>query len=166
MLHLSTTAILWIQKGPINPPSHNKSYFHVIIDAFSHFVVTVPIKSNNAKRLIKTRLHHWIIKFGPPLYLVTDRGSEYVNKEMAHLCTLLGIRHSPRTAYSPWTSALVVQNRSLGTNLRMFLHDTPKDWHSKFTCHAYAHISQPLSKLIDSPHEIVFHTQPRLPEYF
>ena len=31
-------------KGPINPPSHNKSYIHVIIDAFSHFVVIVPIK--------------------------------------------------------------------------------------------------------------------------
>ena len=28
-------------KGPINTPSHNKSYIHVIIDAFSHFVVTV-----------------------------------------------------------------------------------------------------------------------------
>ena len=114
-------------KGPINPPSHNKSYIHVIIDAFSHFVVTVPIKSNNAKTAIKTLLHHWIIKHGPPIYLVTDRGSEYVNKEMAHLCTLMGIRHSPRTAYSPWTNGLVeVQNRNLGTHLRMFLHDTPR----------------------------------------
>ena len=47
-------------KGPINPPSHNKLYIHVIIDAFSHFVVTVPIKSNNAKTAIKTLLHHWI----------------------------------------------------------------------------------------------------------
>ena len=79
-------------KGPINPPSHNKSYIHVIIDAFSHFVVTVPIKSNNAKTAIKTLLHHWFNKFGPPIYLVTDRGSEYVNKEMAHLFTLMGIR--------------------------------------------------------------------------
>ena len=77
-------------KGPINPPSHNKSYIHVIIDAFSHFVVTVPIKSNNAKTAIKTLLHHWIIKFGPPIYLVTDRGSEYVNKEMAHLLHTYG----------------------------------------------------------------------------
>ena len=102
-------------KGPINPPSHNKSYIQVIIDAFSHFVVTVPIKSNNAKTAIKTLLHHWIIKFGPPIYLVSHRGSEYVNKEMAHLCTLMGIRHSPRTAYSPWTNGLVeVQNRNLG----------------------------------------------------
>ena len=82
-------------KGPINPLSHNKSYIHVIIDAFSHFVVTVPFKAKNAQTAIKTRLHHWIIIFGPPKYLVTDRGSEYVNKEMAHLCTLIGIRHSP-----------------------------------------------------------------------
>ena len=41
-------------KGPINPPPHNKSYIHVIIDAFSHFVVTVPIKSNNEMTAIKT----------------------------------------------------------------------------------------------------------------
>ena len=76
----------------------------------------------------KTLLHHWIIKFGPPIYLVTDRGSEYVNKEVAHLCTIIEIRHSPRTAYSPWTNGLVeVKNRNLGTHLRKFLHDTPKD---------------------------------------
>ena len=87
-------------KRSINASSHNKSYIHVIIDTVSHFVDTVPIKANNAKTAIKTRSHHWIIKFGPPKFLVTDRGSEYVNKVMATLCTLMGIRHSPRTAYS------------------------------------------------------------------
>ena len=154
-------------KGPINPPSHNKSYIHVIVDAFSHFVVTVPIKSNNAKTAIKTLLHHWIIKFGPPIYLVTYRGSEYVNKEMAQLCTLMGIRHSPRTAYSPWTNGLVeVQNRNLGTHLRKFLHDTPKDWAFQVHMYAYAHNSQPLSELNVSPREIVFHTRPRVPLTF
>ena len=115
-------------KGPFIPPSHNKSYINVIIDAFSHFVVTVLIKSNNAKTAIKTILHHWIIKFGPPIYFVTDRESEYVNKEMAHHCTIMGIRHSPRTAHSPWKNGLVeVQHRNFGAHLRMFLHDTPKD---------------------------------------
>ena len=86
-------------KGPITPSSQNKHYIHVIVDAFSHFVVTVPNKSNNAKTAVKTLLHHWIVKIGPPIYLVTDRGSEYSNTDMAHLCTLLGIRHSPRTPY-------------------------------------------------------------------
>ena len=55
-------------------------------------------KANNAKTAMISLSHHWIIKFGPPIYLVTGRGSEYVNKEMAHICTLMGIRRSPRTA--------------------------------------------------------------------
>ena len=36
-------------KGPINPLSQNKPYVHVKVDAFAHFVVTVPIESNNAE---------------------------------------------------------------------------------------------------------------------
>ena len=154
-------------EGPINPPSHNKSYIHVIFDAFSHFVVTVPIKTNNAKTATKTLLHHSIITFGPPIYRFTDRGSEYVNKKMAHLCTLMGITNSPRTADSPWTNGLVeVQNRNLGTHLRMFPHDTPKDWAFQVHMYAYANNSQPLSELNVSPQEIVFHTQPRIPITF
>ena len=86
---------------------------------------------------------------------------------MAHLCTLMGIHHSPRTGYSPWTNGLVeVQNRNLGTHLRMFLHDTPKDWAFQVHMYAYAHNSQPLSELNVSPHEIVFHTRPRIPLTF
>ena len=153
-------------KGPINL-SHNKSYIHVIIDAFNHFVVTVPIKANNAKTAIKTLLHQWIFKFGSPIYLVPDRESEYINKEMAHLCTLMGIGHSPRTVYSPGTNGLVeVKIRNLGTHLRMFLHNTPKDWALHVHMYAYAHNSQPLSELIVSPDEVVFHTQPRKPLTF
>ena len=86
---------------------------------------------------------------------------------MTHLCTLMGIRHSPRTTYSPWTNGLVeVQNRNLGTHLRMFLHDTPKDWAFQVHMYAYAHNSQPLSELNISPHEIVSHTRPRIPLTF
>ena len=88
-------------KGAINPPSEHKSYTYAIVDAFSHFIVFVPIKSNIAKTAVKTLSHHWITKYGPPIYLVTDRGSEYINKDMAHLWTLMGIRNSPRTAFSP-----------------------------------------------------------------
>ena len=124
-------------------------------------------KSHTTKTVIKTLLHHCSIKFGPPIYLVTDRGSEYINKEMAHLCTLMGIRHSPRKAYSPCTKGLVeVQNRNLGTHLRMFLHDTPKDWAFQVHMYAYAHNSQTLSELNISPREIVFHTRPRIPLTF
>ena len=143
-------------KGPINPPSNQNSYIHVIIDAFSHFVVTVPIKENSAQNAVNSLLHHWITKFGPPVHLVTDRGTEYIISELANLCTTMGIRHSPRTPYAPWTNGLVEnQNRNLGTHLRLFLHNTSENWSTQVHMYAYAHNSQPLSELNLSPYEIV-----------
>ena len=94
-------------KRPVNPPSKQNSYIQVLVDAFSHFVVTVPVKQNNAQNAVNSLLHHWITKFGPPIYLVTDRGSEYINSELANLCTKMGIRHPPRTPPAPWTNGLV-----------------------------------------------------------
>ena len=111
-------------KGPISPSSQNNSYIFVIIDAFSHFVVTSPAPNITSKYTIQTLLHHWITKFGPPQYLVTDRGTKYINQDIAHLCSLFHINHSPRTPYSPWTNGLVeVQNRNHGTHLRIFLQN-------------------------------------------
>ena len=154
-------------KGPINPPSNQNSYVQVIVDAFSHFVVTVPVKQNDAQIAVNSLLHHWITKFRPPVYLVTDRGSEYINSEFAKLCTTMGIRHSPRTPYAPWTNGLVEnQNKNLGTHLRLFLHNTPENWSTQVHMYAYAHNSQPLSELNLSPNEIVFFTIPRIPISF
>ena len=48
----------------------------------------------------------------------------------------------------------------------MFLHDTPKNWAFQVHMYAYAHNSQTLSELIVSPHDIVFHTQARMPLTF
>ena len=119
-------------KGPINPSSKLNSYIHVIVDAFSHFVVTVPTKQNNSQNAVNSLLHHWITKFGPPVYLVTDRGSEYINSE---LCTTMGVRHSPRTPYAPWTNGLVEnQNKTLGTHLDFFYIIHQKTGLLKFIC--------------------------------
>ena len=146
-------------KGPITPASQNKSYIHVIVDAFSHFVVLVPIKSNNAKTAAKTLLHHWIVKFGPPIHLVTDRGPEYINTNMAHLC-ILWVLDTLLEQLTP----LGLQNKNLGTHFRMFLQqNTPKDSPHQVHMYAFAHNSQPLSTLDISPHEIVFHIRPRIP---
>ena len=45
-------------KGPINPLSAHKSNIHVIVDALSHFIVTVPIKSTTLK--LQSKLYYTI----------------------------------------------------------------------------------------------------------
>ena len=79
----------------------------------------------------------------------------------------MGIRHSPRTLYAPWTNGLNEnQNRNLGTHLRLYLPNTPENWSTQVHMYAYAHNSQPLSELNLSPYEIVLHTIPRIPIIF
>ena len=154
-------------KGPINPTSNGNQYIYVIIDAFSHYIVTVPTPTNNSRNAINALLSHWIVKFGPPQYFVTDRGTEFINTDMTHICSLFNIRHSPRTPYSPWTNGLVeVQNRNLGTHLRIFLQDPPNNWSTQASLYAYAHNTTPINNLKLTPHQIVFHTTPRIPLTF
>ena len=153
------------QKRHNNPLSQNKSYIHVIVDAFSHFVVTVPIKSNYAKNAVETPLRHWIIKFGPSIYLVTDRGSKYIYRYGTSLYSYL--HDSPRAPNSKRTNGFVeVQNKHLGIHFCKFLQNTPKDCPYQVHLQAYAHNSRPFSAFNVSPQDIVSHTRPRIPLTF
>ena len=75
---------------------------------FSHLVVTVAIKSNNAKTAVKSLLHHWIIKFGPPVYLVTDHGSEY---NIADMALSLDKRTHLSSKQEPWYTPSYVPSK-------------------------------------------------------
>ena len=128
-----------------------------------HFIITNPTPNINSKHAINTLLYHWITKFGPLQYLVTDRGTEYINPEMVHLCSLIHIKHSPRTPYSPWSNGLVEnQNCNLGPLLHLFLLDPPNNWSIHTQMYACAHNATPLSTLKLSLHQIVFHIHPRI----
>ena len=48
----------------------------------------------------------------------------------------------------------------------MLLQNTPRDWAYQVHMYAYGHNSQPFSSSNVSPHEIVFHTPPRIPFTF
>ena len=113
-------------KEPISPCSEGISYIFVKVDAFGHFFVTHPAPYVSSKHAIKTLLHQWITNFGPPQYLITDRGTEYTKQDMAHLRSHFSINHSARTPYFPWTNCLdEVQNRYHGTHLRLCLQKPP-----------------------------------------
>ena len=72
-------------KGPISSSSQNNSDIFVIFVAFSHFVVTNSAPHISPKYAIQKLLSHWghlKTTFGPPQYLLTDPGTEYIDKDM------------------------------------------------------------------------------------
>ena len=52
----------------------------------------------------------------------------------------LGITHTPRTAYSPWTNGKVeIQNKHLGTHFRIFFDQAKGNWSDLAAKFAFAH---------------------------
>ena len=118
------------------------------------------------KYAIQTQLHHWTSKFNPPQYLVTDRGIEYLNQDIAHLCSPFNFNHSPRTPYSPWINGSVeVQIRNLGLHLRLVLQNHPTNWSFQTQMYAYAHNTTSLSQF-KLPHIKLISLHPRIPITF
>ena len=81
----------------------------------------------------------------------------WVSDTLLEHLTLLGQRAS---------FLVEVQNKNLGTHIRMFLQNTPKDWAHQVNMYAFAHNSQPLSTLKVSPRELFFLIRPKIPLTF
>ena len=65
-------------------------------------------KGTNSKKTFTTlKIQHWISKFGPRQYLITAKGTENPNSEMAYRCTVFSYRHSPGISDTFWTNGLL-----------------------------------------------------------
>ena len=108
----------------------------------------------NDQFAVNSLFDQWIPKVGPRQYLITERGTEYLNSEMAK-STLFKTRQPPRSSLAPGSNGTVeVQIINLGTHLRMFLHDTPENWSIQVHFFACAHKCQPLSVHEIPPYEV------------
>ena len=109
-----------------NFAAEGNHYSIVIFNHFSKYTVTVSTPTNTAQYAVDSLTQHWISKLGPPDYLITHKGIEYLHSDVAICCTLFSIRHSPKTFHAPWTNGPAeIRNKNLGSHLPVLLDDTP-----------------------------------------
>ena len=94
-------------KRPLNLASEGNHYFHVTVDQFSVYIITVPTPKTIVQYAVYAIIHHWISEFSHLQYLITDRRAESFNFEIANCWNLFSNRYSPRISDVPWTTGLV-----------------------------------------------------------
>jgi len=95
-------------KGPINPPSNGYKYILVIVDTFSRYIQAMPTKDCSSKTAIEYLLAYiYIYRFGIPNYIVSDRGSHFLNKDFMHTCTNLDIQLKYLSGFNPQANGTV-----------------------------------------------------------
>ncbi|KAF0096477.1 MAG: hypothetical protein FD144_5878, partial [Rhodospirillaceae bacterium] len=79
---------------------HNR-YILTVVDLFTKYLVAIPLPNQLATTVGEAFLHHWVLIFGAPMRLLTDRGLNFESAVIANLCTMWRIDKVRTTAYHP-----------------------------------------------------------------
>ena len=87
--------------GPLPKTEGGNTYVLMMVDQFTKWVECVPLPSQSAEVTAKAAVDHFFSRFGAPLQIFTDRGSNFESKLFADMCRLMGIEKTRTTAYRP-----------------------------------------------------------------
>eukprot|EP00731_Ephydatia_muelleri_P034119 Em0047g38a len=103
--------------GPL-PPSNGFTHLLTIVDRFSHWPEAVPLNDISTFACAQALIYYWISRFGIPMDMSTDRGSQFTSQLWSSVAKLLGITLHHTTAYHPQANGLVERfHRHLKTSL-------------------------------------------------
>ena len=114
--------------GPY-PMSHGNRYICVCVEAFTRYVVAVPIRDKTALSVARVLVREVVAKFGLFQSLQTDNGREFQNEILQHMCQMLHIDQLRITSYRPSSNGRCeIINRTLHSLLGKVVADNQRDW--------------------------------------
>ena len=109
--------------GPLDPPESDNTrkprYLLTIIDSHTRWLEATPLTEITSQSICQAFIGTWVCRFGPPLNLVTDRGTQFTSELAHNLTSILGIHHIRTSAFNPRANGIVERShRSLKASLK------------------------------------------------
>lgn len=92
--------------GPM-PPSEGFRYCLTMVDRFSKWPEAVPLTDITAESVAAAFYAGWVARFGPPLRLTTDQGTQFESSLYQALTKFLGTSQQHTTPYHPASNGQV-----------------------------------------------------------
>lgn len=115
--------------GPVNRSEKGNKHVLIITDAYTKYAEAVAIPDKEAVTVATGIFNRWICRFGIPDSVLSDGGTEFVNKVAQALFDQLNVKKMTTTPYHPQCNAQAeVINKSLARYMRTMLEDDQLDW--------------------------------------
>ena len=112
--------------GPL-PPSNGHTHLLTIVDRFTRWPEAIPLSNTTTLTCAHALVTNWIARFGIPMDMSSDRGSQFTSHLWNSISQLLGTKLHHTTAYHPQSNGLVERfHRHLKSSLKARL--TGPNW--------------------------------------
>lgn len=143
--------------GPLDKDSCNFSYILTLQCDLTKYIEAYPLTSKHAESVAAAFVNNFILRYGIPNMVITDRGTEFINNMFDQVCKLLKISHLKSTAYHHQTiGALENNHKHLISYLRTQTNNEPQNWSSWLPYWSFAYNTTVHSETKFSPYELVF----------
>jgi hypothetical protein len=143
--------------------SGNK-YLMVVEDYLSNYVIVAPLADKTAETIAEVFLKQVVLVYGPPAVVHSDRGSEFRNKVMTELCTMIEAKKIFTTPYHPQADGKVERfNRTIQRMLACYVSADQKNWDVILPYILYAYNTTTSRKHGRSPFNIIYGRDPKNP---
>ncbi|KAH9636145.1 hypothetical protein HF086_007097 [Spodoptera exigua] len=167
---ITTTATEAFQKifmdvvGPLERDEENFSYILTIQCELTKYIEAYPMKTKSTKEVAEKFVNNFILRFGIPEIIATDRGTEFISTTFQEVCNLLHINKLTSTAYHHQSiGALENSHKSLGTYLRIQTDNHSGHWSKWIAYWCFAYNTSVHTETKFTPFELVFGKQANLP---
>jgi len=98
----------------------------------------VPVANEKASTVVRVILDEWMLRFGLPERLLSDRGKNLGSEVISKMCGMVGTRKIFTSPYHPQTDGFIERfNRKIMKDIRAFVYiDEDDDWdeHVSMAC--------------------------------
>jgi RNase H-like domain found in reverse transcriptase/Integrase zinc binding domain/Reverse transcriptase (RNA-dependent DNA polymerase) len=148
--------------GPF-PSSDGYTSIMCILDYFTKYSITEPIRNQRAETVAKVLLNRVIFVFGIPRITISDRGSQFQGEVFQEINRLLGIDQRLTVSYRACCDGNTERyNKTLIKMVSNYCDSKQKTWSRFLKGLCWAYNVTVHSSLGYSPHEVLFGTKPRL----
>lgn len=115
--------------GPLPTDINGYSYILTLQCELTKFIEAYPLKSKDSLTVAKSFVNNFILRYGIPSEIATDRGTEFISSTMAEIAKILKINQLQSTAYHHESiGALENSHKVLGAYLRTQTSDNNTAW--------------------------------------
>jgi hypothetical protein len=114
--------------GPLPTTTHGYQYILVVTEYLTRYTELYPLRNMRATTVADCMVDY-IMRYGTPQNLLTDKGANFVGAVMTHLNKILGINKIQTSAYHPQTDGVTERtNQTLKVIMCHFINRQGDNW--------------------------------------